>query len=404
MGSPVAPIKRGARGRPSSSAHLRAQLAERLASRRGEIEAAALTRIHAISDPAETEDPQYVEGLRAALVAALDYGLAAIELGEERCPPPPPALLVQARMAARAGVSLDTVLRRYFAGYALLGDFLIEEVEAMGLKGAELKRLLRTQAVLFERLLAAVGEEHGREAKPGPDTAEKRRREQIRRLLSGELVDTSVLAYDFEGHHLGLIAQGPGAWDAVRELAGSLDRSLLPSRSDGGAVWGWLGGGRPISPEEVERLAPSAIWPAGTVLALGEPGHGLEGWRLTHRQAAAALPIALRSPASPVWYADVALVASMLQDDLLSTSLRQRYLDPISRGGDGDERLPETLRAYFAADHNVSSTAASLGVKRHTVSNRIRMVEKRLNRPLSCCRAELETILRLDGLEDKLAH
>jgi hypothetical protein len=34
------------------------------------------------------------------------------------------------RLAARKGVRLDTVLRRYLAGYTLFGDFLIEETEA----------------------------------------------------------------------------------------------------------------------------------------------------------------------------------------------------------------------------------------------------------------------------------
>jgi hypothetical protein len=374
-----------------------------LAARRPEIERAALTRIYAISDPVETGDPEYIDGLRAALTAAIEYGLVAIEYGEERVPPIPAVLLTQARIAARSGVSLDTVLRRYFAGYTLLGDFLVEEVERADLPpGAELKRLLRTLAMLFDRLLGAVSEEHARESTPTPDSAEKRRREQIRRLLAGELVDVSTLAYDFEANHLGLIAQGPAAGEAVRELATALDRRLLATPSDNDIVWAWLGGGQPTTPGELERFMPS-IWPAGMVLACGEPARGLEGWRHTHRQAAAALPIALRTGESSVRYADVALVASMLQDDLLTTSLRQLYLDPLSHGGDAGDVLQETLRAYFATDHNVSSTAASLGVKRHTVSKRLRAIEERLNRSLSSCRAELEAILRVARLDDKLA-
>ena len=56
--------------------------------------------------------------------------------------------------------SSKTVLRRYFAGYTLLGDFVIEESANGGLlKGASLRRQLRTQAGLFDRLVAAVSEE-----------------------------------------------------------------------------------------------------------------------------------------------------------------------------------------------------------------------------------------------------
>jgi hypothetical protein len=43
-----------------------------------------------------------------------------------------PILLVQARLAARSDVSLDIVLRRYFAGYSLLGDFLVGEADRLG--------------------------------------------------------------------------------------------------------------------------------------------------------------------------------------------------------------------------------------------------------------------------------
>ena len=63
-------------------------------------------------------------------------------VGARREAPVPVALLAQARLAARVGVSLDAVLRRYFAGYTLLGDFLIEEARALGLPPEQLSDLL----------------------------------------------------------------------------------------------------------------------------------------------------------------------------------------------------------------------------------------------------------------------
>ena len=51
----------------------------------------------------------------------------------------------------------------------------------------------------------------------------------------------------------------------------------------------------------------------------------------------------------------------------------------------------ETLRAYFAAERNISSTAAALGVDRRTVTNRIRAIEELFGRPLKDCATELET-------------
>jgi len=148
-----------AQSRRASQLHGRTELAQRLEARRAEIEQAATARIHAIDDPRASADPEYAEGLRAAVSAALDYAIAVVERGEERAPALPPVLLVQARLAARNGVSLDTVLRRYFAGYTLMGDFLMREAKEAGtLQSAALQDVMRAQAALFDRLVASAEE------------------------------------------------------------------------------------------------------------------------------------------------------------------------------------------------------------------------------------------------------
>ena len=356
-----------------------------------------LTRIYAISDPGETTDPDYVVGLRAAVGAAVDYGLAVIDLGEERAPSPPPALLAQARMAARNGIGLDTVLRRYCAGNALLVDFVVEEGERAGLHGVALQRLLRAQVAVLDRLLAAVSEEHTREARVPRFTGEERRSDRIRRLLTGELLDTADLAYDFEVCHLGIVASGLAASDVLRELAGLLDRRLLAVRHEGDAVWAWIGGGRDVDATELERLLATELPPA-VFLAVGEPARGLGGWRLTHHQARAALPIARRSPRAVVRYADVALLASAFRDDLLASSLRELYLAPLETERSDAGTLRGTLRAYFAADRNVSSAAATLGVNRNTVASRLRAVEEAIGRPIATFATCIDVALSLEEL------
>jgi len=95
-------------------------------------------------------------------------------------------------------------------------------------------------------------------------------------------------------------------------------------------------------------------------------------------------------------YADVAIEAATLRDDLLAKSLRQLYLEPLEQMRDGGKDARETLRAYFAAERNVSSTAAALGVDRRTVRNRIRAIEELLGRPLNVIAADLEIALRSD--------
>jgi PucR C-terminal helix-turn-helix domain/GGDEF-like domain len=372
-------------------------LASRLRKRLPELEATIATRVHAISDPLEVADPTYLHSLNGALTVALDYALAVIELGERRAPDVPPALRAEARLAARAGVPLDTVLRRYCAGNALLGDFLIEETEHAEIPSSALRRLLRRQAMLFDRLLEAVSEEHVRETKSWPSSSAERRRECVKGLLAGEFVDRSELGYDLDGHHLALIAKGEGAPEAIRTLAGNLDRRLLAVRREEEPVWAcWLGGRSPL--ESQRALRALSELPLDRVCAtVGEPGEGLAGWRLSHRQAKAALPIAERRGQAVLRYADVVLQTSILRDDLVATSLHQLYLAPLERASDGGEVGRETLRAYFAAERNISSTAAALGVDRRTVTNRIRAIEDLFGRPLKDFATELETALSLDG-------
>ena len=377
----------------------RAELHSRLRERCKEIEAAVITRVTAIDEGSEALDLVYAEGLRSAIAASVEHCLLAVELGEERIPTAPAALLTQVRLAARSKVSLDTVLRRCVAGHALISDFLVEEAERERLlDGLGLQRMLRAQASVADRVLAVVGEEHARELEGKLLSTADRKAERVERLLAGELLDTTGLAYEFNFWHLGAIGYGPRALEAFRKLATSVDRRLLVIDRGKGTAWAWLGGRRPIEQPDFERRL-RATWPEEVSIAIGEPSRGLAGWRLTHRQAKAALPIALRGSQRQVRYADVALLASILQDDLLARSLHQLYLTPLEAERDGGKTLRKTLRAYFAAERNVSSAASALGVSRQTVINHLHGVEEKLGRQLGCCAAEFEAALRMEELD-----
>ncbi len=219
----------------------RTRLAERLRSRNEEIAEAALIRVHAVSGPTEIGEGEYREGLPGAVAAALEHGAAALECPDDRSPPVPTRLLGQARLAARNRITLDAVLRRYIAGYTVFGDFVIEAAQEQGVcSGSSLKRALRVQAALFDRLLGAVTEEYNREA-ARPGSSAERRMEQVRRLLAGELLDAPGLRYDFDAHHVGLIATGDRAEESLREMLAGFDCRLLIVAESEKVVWAWLG-------------------------------------------------------------------------------------------------------------------------------------------------------------------
>jgi PucR C-terminal helix-turn-helix domain/GGDEF-like domain len=267
---------------------------------------------------------------------------------------------------------------------------------------AALRRMLGAQQAIVERLLDSLGAESDGEIEDARPSAGQRDVKRVERLLGGGSPDTSQIAYDFEGHHLGAIAKGPGAGEALRALAGSLDRRLLLVGRQEQTVWAWIGGRDGLN--DLDATLRSLAVPPQTSLALGEPGHGVEGWRLTHRQAKAALGVIGRRPSALVRYREVAVLAAALGNELLTASLRELYLVPIEAERDGGKMYRATLRAYFVSQRNASSAAALLGVSRHTVTNRLRALEECIGRPLPSCMSELEIALAIHDLHQSGSH
>jgi AcrR family transcriptional regulator/DNA-binding HxlR family transcriptional regulator len=137
----------------------RAGVVARLRARRAEIDDAIFARVRDLApDAVGLADPEYVAGLRAAIAAAVDFVLDGLERGEESGLATPSAVVVQARRAARVGVGVDTVLRRYVAGLAVLEDFIMQEVDHSALQSQRtaLRRVLEASASLLDRLIHSV--------------------------------------------------------------------------------------------------------------------------------------------------------------------------------------------------------------------------------------------------------
>jgi hypothetical protein len=369
-----------------------------LRQRRAELAEELWNRVRAVQNPSSPAEEAYVAALQPTIEAGLEYGLEAIERGPSAPPPQvPDTLLLQARRAARTGISLDAVLRRYCAANSLFTDTMIEQADFLQVPREELQLAFRAFAIAFEGLLSAVSEEYSRVAEKASSSFDERRSKLIDRLLAGELVEGSELSYDFTAWHLGFVAYGSAAEDSVRAVAEEVDANLLSVRRRDGVVWAWLGARRRGT--FAERPGTPGLDLSEASLAFGEPAQGLPGWRLTHRQAAAALPVAIKGPKPVVTYADCPLLAAVLGDDLLATSLRQLFLAPLADERDGGEVAKRTLRAYYAAFGNASSAGAALGVNRRTVAARLTSIEECLGHRLDDFSAEIQTALRLDALE-----
>ncbi len=368
--------------------------------RRLEIEESIFARVLAdVPDSVGVGDVEYLAGLRVTITAVVEYYLAGIDLGEERLEPVPSAVIAQAQYAARLGVSLETVLCRHIVGYKLMVKLVTREAEDISSAKETLADVLNLQASLLERLVSSITRVYLGEVGSNGSSTDLRRAELVQRLLDGATVDGSSLGYGFEAWNVGMIATGVDAQQALRVLAADQGQRLLAVQHGNEVVWAWLGGRRRPDIRDIERVLSSAVWPVGVSLAVGEPARGLGGWRQTHRQAVEALRV-LRGPQGFVRYADVAILALVLQSDLVARSLREIYLAPLgARCGQGAVAR-RILGAYFKAGRNAATAAKELGVDPKTVRRRVREIEQLLGRPLPMCHVELEVALRLEDVDD----
>jgi PucR C-terminal helix-turn-helix domain/GGDEF-like domain len=367
-------------------------------SRRQEIGRAVLDRIHAIG-PGGSDDPEYRDGLRLATEAAIDHTIESLEGRHDPDLSVPAPLLSQARLAARRRVPLEVVLRRYLAGSAVLGDFVMAEAERQAVSAGALRWVLRSQAATTDLAVATISTTYlAAVTSARPRSMGQQQAERVRRLLAGELIDVSGIEYDFERWHVALLLRGPGKDVVIDAITSSLDVRRLIVAADDDALWIWLGSKERPGPQVLKAAMPADL--SGSLrVGLGEPAQGRAGWRLTHEQARAALSVAVRTSETGVRYADVVLLVAAIHDELTTTSLRQLYLAPLEEDRDRGGVLRETLRAYVSTRGNVTSAAAALAVDRRTVANRLRVAEERIGRTLDQGVGDLDIALQLDRLD-----
>lgn len=299
-----------------------------------------------------------------------------------------------------------------------LAEDALTTVRRLRARQREIEDALSAQALLLDRLVAGVARDKNMDQPEQEGSSrESRLLEQVRQLLAGERTEGIDLGYELAVEHLGVIAGGTGAQDALRCVAERLDRRLLSVASSEGTIWAWLGGRRKLDMSYVQRTM-SELEQSGAVeedrvvvsdsdtsarsadlsFAVGEPMRGLEGWRVTHQQAQATSEVMSHKPSRFTRYADVALLAAVLKDKALAKLLIDTYLIPLEASGTNASVLRQTLRAYMAAQRNVSSAAIMLGVARSTVESRLRTVEDRIGRAPLQHSAQLEVALGLDEL------
>jgi GGDEF-like domain/PucR C-terminal helix-turn-helix domain len=342
--------------------------------------------------------PELADGLRASCYGNIRAALQA--LGGDRQPPrtSPAEALTEARATARAGIALEPLLHTYRIGHAVVLERFFVLVEELNLSPAQRhSATLIGSKYLFayvDRVVGEVSEEFTAERERVLRSSIQRRVQLVRDVLGGAGIDSAELGYRLEQEHLAVVATGPAADAALRDLARRLERSVLTVAMTDEEVWAWLGssgrGGRGDRQDPVwEQVA------GRTRYAVGEPAWGIAGFRDSHEQALAAHRVAAHLPQPVTHYADVALEAVLLCDVRAARRFVERELGPLAAPDPRTRVLRDTLGSYLRSGLNATATAAVLRVSDRTIAYRIHGIEDLLGHSVLARSTELAAAVRL---------
>ena len=345
----------------------------------------------------ESTDPALIDTARESIVANLEAVADALQSERERPAQLPPGAIEQALTAARQRIPWPLIERTYRVGHAVFWEELLVEVESWRLDSSDRLDLLRVLSHFLFRYVDHVADGlsdiHQAERDRQIRGRELRRSTWVREVLAGVAGSDSGGEYDLVSS---ISPPSPGARTASARSPTSDSDCMRPCSTvpgQSGAAWGWLGA--PSIAPSWPKLARELPLPADTFLALGAPGAGATGFRLSHHEALEAARVLRRTGAPLAIYDDVSLEALMLRDERAAQNFVARELGPLLDGDKRTQILLETLGAYVSSGWSAASTGARLGVHERTIGYRVATIEQRLGRPLATRRDELGVALRL---------
>jgi DNA-binding PucR family transcriptional regulator len=327
----------------------------------------------------------------------------------------PAAAAEYAKRLAQRGVPIVALIRAYRVGH---GRFLARCVEESAARTTDAELIAEVTARMVEvsfRYIDRISEQvittYQRERDRWLLTQTAVRAARVRDVLGHETVDLdateAALGYRLRQHHLGLVAWVTAAAPGNEGLAG-LDRlatiaaRALDTRSrplfvprDEGLAWIWLPLANTTAVPVDELAAAFDGGDAAIRIAAGEPAHGLDGFRQTHRQATLVqdLALAARPGARLTTFAEVGSVALICTDVPTARSWVWATLSGLALDDEPHARLRETLRVFLSTG-SYTITAERMVLHKNSVQYRIRKAEEALGAPIEDRRADLELALR----------
>jgi hypothetical protein len=324
----------------------------------------------------------------------------------------PVSAIEHARAMGQRGEEVDATLHFYRVG---VGGVLLDWNAAMAQRTttrdelvAAIQRMTAFCLEYIDVVSSAVSAAHLAERERRQRRAAILRAEVIRELLSGRPFDLQAAERTL-GHALNRAQLAFVCWT---------DRDPSELDKAASAVAGVVGRGRPLLIEDGPRAVTGWIVPRTTQLdwvrldrevaaaapgvsvAVGDPGEGVEGFRLSHDQACRARRVASLSRMAPtpvVRYADCALVDLLSQDLDAARAFVRSELGGLATADESTRTLRRTVREVVRPRGGVAVAARVLRVHRNTVVQRIQRAEALRGRNLDERSNELHAALLLHG-------
>lgn len=353
-----------------------------------------------------SDDPDFVAAYTGSCVAHLGVLLDQVVAGRDIPESLPPAAIEETRTVAQWGISLEALIQTYRTAHAVIWEQTMEVVEDVIADPADrAQALILVSRFLFaytDRMVALLAQVYESERMSLFHDRDRRKRQLVRDVLEGLPIDQTKLPYLVSGVHVAAVATGAGADGVLRQIAAKVGVTALAVPGPSGSVWAWLGGSALRSEKVLERVVEMV--PTSVYVGFGDVAEGVEGFRISHREARQAYRIGRRLSSHVVRYGEVALMSLTTMDESLARQFMERELGFLADEVDPrSEDLRTTLRAYFDSGHNASAAAARLQLNDRTVAYRLRTIEQKLGRPILMRRDELSVALRLFEMFHTLA-
>lgn len=294
---------------------------------------------------------------------------------------------------AEASIPLDDVLHAYRTVSRVCWDVLADECRASGKDVLEATIGLAEAVLRYtDQLSTAVAEAYARAQRAIVREQEGARREFLADLLYGTdatpeevLQRAHTFGYDLSLSYIALVGCGSGP-DAAKEAAvtAAVGRVSDLANADPIVI---QKGDLTIALLPADPLSDLSVVPEKVVVELGGgwefgmggPEQGLEGIRRSYLEAREALEIGMALELDgPIYRFDDLLLYHFLKlEQVLVDRFVEQMLGPLVAY---DERkkgeLMKTLEAYFSADGSVKMAGEILFAHPHTVTYRLKQIER----------------------------